>query len=186
MASGSGSSLGEALVNALASMTHGVIGVRRSYTAKGWHAQISKITETPRGYEAAATAGLSVSQRTLLDWLAERREPNAENQGRIAKAYAIMAGRWPKEAERMTFAITGKVTMGSDSRVRGQDGNAALLIDGSQASANEWEPMRTAWETGQVNAGGFEDEFIVIVEADLGEFSIPPAFDGTSYTVVIS
>jgi hypothetical protein len=186
VASGDGSSFGEALVNALAAMSNGVIGVRRSFTAKGWHAQISKLTDTPRGYEAAAKAGLSVNQRTLLDWLAERREPNAENQSRIAKAYAIMAGRWPQEAERMTFAITGQVSIGNDSRVRGLEGNAPLLIDGSQASANDWEPMRTAWESGDVSPDQFADDFISIIEADLGEFSVPPEFDGSDYTVVIS
>lgn len=186
MASGRGSSFGGALVNALAAMSNGVIGVRRSYTAKGWHAQISKITDTPRGYAAAAQVGLSVNQRTLLDWLTERREPNAENRGKIAKAYAIMAGRWPVEAERMTFAITGKVTLGNDSRERGRDGNAPLLIDGSSCLSSDWAPMREAWEAGDVRAEDFEEEFKIIIELDLGEMSEPPEFDGNDYVVEIS
>ena len=43
------SNFGRALVNALAEAAGGTVGVRRSYTAKGWHAQVSKLTSSPRG-----------------------------------------------------------------------------------------------------------------------------------------
>lgn len=185
MASGSGSSFGEALVNAIAAAAGGAIGVRKSYTAVGWHAQISKLTSSPRGYEAAHRAGLSVNHRTLVDWLAERREPSKQNQGLIDKAYRMMAGRWPEEIERKKFWITGEVTIGSDTRVRGADGHNALEIDGSAAGSNDWQPMRDAWLNGEVDPDQFEEDFIGIIEADLGEFSDPPEFSGNSYTVVI-
>lgn len=60
----------------------------RSYTAKGWHAQISALTRSARGSELADRAGLNPSARTLSTWLAEGRTPSRANQQRIAEAYA--------------------------------------------------------------------------------------------------
>lgn len=186
MATGSGSSFGEALVNAIAAAAGGAIGVRRSYTLVGWHAQISKLTSSPRGYEAAHRAGLSVNHRTLVDWLAERREPSKANQALIHKAYRAMAGRWPSEIENRKFWIHGEVTIGGDVRERGfNSGNQALEIDAASAGPNDWRDMREAWEDGEVEPEDFEDWFIGIIEADLGEWSEPPEFTGTSYKVVI-
>lgn len=185
MATGSGGSLGAALVAAIADAAGGTVGVRRSYTAKGWHAQISKLTSSPRGYQAAAAAGLSVNLRTLKDWLAERREPNAENRRRIADAYARMAGRWPAGIERRQVRISGVVQIGRDRRDRGSKGTSPLLVDGSVGS---WHRIRDAWEAGgDVNAEEIEEAFIEdVLEPDLGDSSEPWEFPGTSYTVVIA
>lgn len=185
MATGRGSSLGAALINAIAQYADGVVGVRRSFTAKGWHAQISKLTSSPRGYEAAAKAGLSVNKRTLMDWLAERREPSKANQERIAKAYAIMAGRWPAEVEYKEIRITGEVSIGDDTRDRGSAGHAPLVIDGSAGAPFAWSDMRSAWNRGEVHPDEFEEWFMGVIEADLGEWSIPPEFGGSAYTVEI-
>lgn len=182
-ARGSGSSFGAALVAALADAAGGTVGVRRSYTAKGWHAQISKLTSSDRGYLAAEQAGLSVTHRTLTDWLAERVEPSKANQARIAKAYAAMAGRWPKEVERARFEISGTVKSGSDSRDRGTSDAAAFLIEGSEGN---WDRMREAWEEGEVDPDEFEEWFIEdVIDEDLGEPSEQWEFPGGSYDVVI-
>lgn len=184
MPSGHGDSMGRALVNALANAADGTIGVRKSYTAKGWHAQISKLTSSPRGYQAAAKVGLSATERTLKDWLAERVEPNKRNQTLIDKAYQIMAGRWPAEVESArNIEISGVVKIGGDSRNRGADGHAPLRIDGT---VGDWGRMRDAWNEGDVEADDFEEWFIEdVLEADLGETSEPFEFPGTSYTVAI-
>jgi hypothetical protein len=171
--------MGRALINAIADAAGGTIGVRRSYTAKGWHAQISKLTSSPRGYLAAERAGLSVNQRTLVDWLAERREPSRANQAKIAQAYAIMAGRWPEEIEGREFAIVGKIQTGEDERTR------TLNID-SSAPGVTWRRMRDAWNAGEVDEDDFEEWFVEdVIEEDIGEGSDGWAFPGTSYTVVI-
>ena len=183
--SGRGDSLGRALIGALTSAAGGTIGVRRSYTAKGWHAQISKLTSSDRGYQAAEAAGLSVTRRTLMDWLAERSEPTAENQRRIAAAYGIMRGEWPAQIERGQFAIRGEVKIGEDRRDRGSSGTAELAIDGREG---DWSRMRRAWEDGDTDdEEEWESMFIEdVIEADLGESSEPWEFPGTSYTVTIS
>ncbi|MGW2795192.1 hypothetical protein ACWC9H_35445 [Streptomyces sp. NPDC001251] len=185
MATGSGGSLGEALVAALAAAAGGDrAGRYRSYTATGWHAQISKLTSSPRGYQAAESAGLSVTHRTLVDWLAERVEPNAENRAKIAAAYRVMSNPWPSDVERQEFAISGVVQIGRDIRTRGTAEHAPLVIDGSQG---RWADMRDAWESGDFPPDVVEEDFIEnVIEEDLGEGSEPWEFPGTSYTVVIS
>lgn len=181
--SGSGESLGRALVNALAAAAGGTVGVRRSYTAKGWHAQISKLTSSPRGYQAAAAAGLSATERTLRGWLSESTEPNAANQRKISEAYAIMAGRWPDGIERQDISVTGTVRIGDDERTRGTAGHAALLVDGR---AGTWDRIKDAWNRGDVDEQDIEDWFVEdVLEADLGESSEAWEFPGGSYTVVI-
>lgn len=180
---GTGDSMGRALINAIAAAAGGTVGVRSSYTAKGWHAQISKLTSSPRGYLAAERAGLSVNHRTLVDWLAERREPSKANQSLIAKAYQMMAGYWPEHIERQDVEIRGEVSIGNDTRDRGSNNTAGLVIDGSQG---DWRRMRDAWEAGDPDPDDFEDWFVEdVLEADLGEFSDPPEFGGSNYTVVI-
>lgn len=187
MPTGDGSSFGEALINAIAAAADGTVGMRRSYRAKGWHAQISKLTSSPRGYQAAARVGLSANDRTLRDWLAERREPNKANQGLIDKAYRAMAGRWPSEIEGRKFRISGEVTLGDDTRDRGNGIHAPLEIDGSQAGPAGWDRMRRAWEAGDVDEEDFEEWFIEdVLEADLGEMSTRPEFNGPAYTVEIA
>lgn len=188
MASGRGTSFGQALVDAIAAMGGGRVGVLKDrIKTDNWHAKLSALTKTRRGYEAAEKAGLSITRETLEKWLSDDQyNVRASYRAQIAKAYEILVGRWPQEVERMTFAITGEVSMGEDVRDRGREGNAALLIDGSQASRSEWEPMRRAWEEGRVDPDKFADDFIVIIEADLGEFSVPPEFSGSDYLVEVS
>lgn len=184
---GSGGSLGAALVAALADAADGTVGVRKSYTAKGWHAQISKLTSSPRGYQAAEKVGLSATARTLKSWLSWAGdgdpEPSQANQRKIAEAYAIMAGRWPQEVEHQDVSVTGTVQMGPDVRDRGSKGHSPLLVDGR---AGSWQRLRDAWESGDVDADDFEEWWIEdVLEADLGEGSEPWEFPGSSYTVVI-
>jgi hypothetical protein len=181
---GTGGSFGRALINALADAADGVVGVRRSYTAKGWHAQISKLTSSPRGYEAAAKVGLSATERTLKGWLAQSVEPNAANRAKIQAAYDVMRGRWPEGHERQDIEITGTIKIADDERDRGDGTNAAFLVDGRQGN---WDRMRRAWESGEeLDDDEWEEWFVEdVMEADLGEFSTAPEFPGGSYTVTL-
>lgn len=184
MARGTGNTFGAALINALASAAGGTVGYRKSYTAVGWHAQISKLTSSPRGYMAAEKAGLSVNHRTLVEWLAEKREPNAANQERIARAYSIMRGEPIEGMGQADIEIHGEVGMGDDIRERGgSSGNAPLLIDGRQG---DWRRIERAWNSGTPRADEIEEFFVVdVLEADLGEGSEPWEFPGNAYTVII-
>ena len=173
----------DALYGAIMDATGGP--VRRSYTATGWHAQISKLTSSGRGYQAAERAGLSVSARQLTRWLAEEAEPNAANRDKIARAYSIMRGEWPRAIESKTFEISGDVTIKTDTRTRGS-GMEPFRIDGANAGLGRWSDLRRRWESGELDASWLADEwFEALIEDDLGEMSDPPEFDGSSYTVVL-
>lgn len=181
MASGSGGSFGEAFVNLLAAENGGQAGRYRSYTATGWHAQLSKLTSSDRGYQSASGEGISVTARTLKAWLAEDQEPNAENRRKIAEAYERMAGKWPAHIERQQFAIKGVVQMGRDVRDRGGADGGPLIIDGG---AGHWDRMKAAWQHGVVEPDRFEEWFIEdVMEMDIGEGSEQWEFPGGAYTV---
>ncbi|MEU0300608.1 transcriptional regulator [Streptomyces sp. NPDC006175] len=54
---------------------------------RGLAARLHYLTKTDAGYEAMDRAGIHVSPRTLMAWLAEERRPNKANRGRLDAAY---------------------------------------------------------------------------------------------------
>ena len=155
----------------------------RSYTAKGWHAQVTKLTESQRGYNALADAGVSVTPRTLMGWLSESQEPSKANRTAIARAYDRMAGGWDPANERRDYRITGTVKIGRDVRERGARGRAPLLVDGRQG---DWESIREAWNAGELDSDQAEDLFVSdVIDNDpaLSSSSDPFEFPGGSYTI---
>lgn len=179
MATGSGNSLGAALVALAADM--GGAPRKASYTAKGWHAQISRLTSTKAGYEAADAVGLDVTERTLKGWLSEAVEPNARNRALISRAYERVAGQWPGW-ERSTFRVYGDVAQGSDRRTRGDENHSPLLIDGTQATGRTWAEFQEEWESGGMTEDDIADHFADVVQDDIGG-SEGWSFPGSSYTV---
>lgn len=163
---------------------------KRSYTATGWHAQVRKLTEHSRGSWAADQAGLDVKHRTLVDWLAERREPSPANQTRIRDAYNLLAGgEWDSGNERGTYRITGWVKTGDDERFRGipsgPDKSATFKVD---ASSGKWHRIREAYKSGEIDEDKAEEWFIedIIEEDDALNDGSPGTgweFPGTSYTI---
>jgi hypothetical protein len=90
----------------------------RAYSAKGWHAQLSKLTASPRGNAAADRAGLSPSRTTLRRWLSESQTPSRRNREAIERAYGdlrsqaasgqrsrAVAGARRQVAETLTGAV---------------------------------------------------------------------------------
>lgn len=182
MATGSGNSIGSALLALAADL--GGAPRKASYSAKGWHAQISRLTSTKAGYEAADAVGLDVTERTLKAWLAESVEPNAKNQALIHQAYERVAGKWPGW-EGMTFRIYGVCQTGSDRRTRGEKWTAPLRVDGPDASARTWAHFQDEWESGGMTEEEVGEEFADMVGDAIGE-SDRWLFPGSSYTVTAS
>lgn len=179
MATGSGNSLGSALLALARDM--GGAPRKSTYTAKTWHAQISRLTATKAGYEAANAVGLDVTERTLKAWLSETVEPNKANKALIAEAYERAAGKWP-EWEDSTFRIYGVTEQGGDVRNRGAEGTSPLRIDGIDASRREWDLFRAEWESGGMTQDDIEEFFGDIIQDAIGG-SERWGFPGTSYTV---
>lgn len=178
MAEGRGGSLGAALMDAL--------GRKSTYTAKGWHAQIAKLTASPRGSAAADAVGLDISARTLRAWLAESQTPSPANQARIKAAYEVLA-RAPLSSAvtDKLFAIKGRVKIGSDERDRGAGRHGPLRIEGRNG---DWSNIRARWEDPDFDEDELEEMFIedVIYEdiSDLSGGSME--FPGGGYTVSTS
>lgn len=54
---------------------------------RGLHARLTYLTASSNGYAAMERAGISVTPRTLMRWLAEETHPNRANLARIDAAY---------------------------------------------------------------------------------------------------
>lgn len=144
--------------------------------AKGWHAQISALTDTPRGYEAAVKVGLHIKQRRTLEaWLSEDVEPTSANKRLIRAAYRYMVGGWDESVERREYSITGRIDSGDRTEDR------ELSIDGR---AGDWEPVRAAYLAGASDEE-LEDAFIEhVIEEDIGPTSGDGwGFPGASYAL---
>ena len=193
MTTGAAGSLGAALNNLL--RTHGVQPLRRlsTYHAKRWHAQLSQLTHTQRGYEALERAGLSVRPETLIKWLSDA-EYNVRRGHReaIHAAYEsvaiVPADPIPQPFKDGQFEITGVVRTGDDERIRGGASSsgritAPLRIDGRSGN---WSEIERKWAESELDDDAFEDDFIdhVIIE-DIGEGTDGWDFPGTSYTVTV-
>jgi hypothetical protein len=75
----------EALGIAMEGMVRGVASPVDS--ERGLAARLNYLTKSDAGYEAMDRAGVHVSPRTLMAWLAEERTPNRANLARLDAAY---------------------------------------------------------------------------------------------------
>ncbi|WP_328834714.1 hypothetical protein [Streptomyces europaeiscabiei] len=182
---GSGGSLGAALNDLL----HSQVTPRHrlsSYNAKHWHAQLSQLTGTHRGYQALEEAGLHVTTKTLLNWLSDP-EYNIRRSYRdlIHTAYEnvaiVSADSIPDHVKTGQFEISGIVKTGDDERERGNRRAAPLRIDGSRG---DWDEIEELWLADELTDDEFEDHFIDdIIVADIGEGTDGWEFPGASYAV---
>lgn len=62
-------------------------------TDRGLAARLRYLTKSSAGYDAMNAAGLDVTARTMMAWLAEERTPNAANLARIEAAYTDLHNR---------------------------------------------------------------------------------------------
>lgn len=157
-------------------------GIRHSFTAKSWHAQLSKLTETPAGYAALEAAGLNVTPKTLVAWLSDPLYPVRRGyREQIQSAYDIRRGVWNPENERREYHIHGVFKMGDDVRYRGDSENVAFYVDGRDAV---WDRIREEYEAGTLTPERAEELFVsdVIIEATDG-VSETLELPGASYTI---
>lgn len=182
---GRGPSLGAALGDLLRSQ---VTPRHRlsTYNARHWHAQLSQLTGTRRGYQALEDAGLGVTTPTLINWLSDP-EYNVRRsyQDIIHTAYEnaaiVPADPIPDHIKRGQFEISGIVKTGDDERERGTRRASPLRID---ASRGDWSEIERLWMTGDLDDDTFEDHFIDdIIVADIGEGTDGWDFPGTAYAV---
>lgn len=157
-----------------------------SYTARHWHAQLSHLTRTRRGYQILEDAGLHVTTKTLVNWLSDpefsvRRGYRDVIHTAYENAAIVPAEPIPAQFKGGRFEISGTVRTGADERVRGTRRAAPLRIDGRRG---HWDDIETLWAAGELTDDAFEDHFVddVIVE-DIGEGTDGWDFPGASYAV---
>ncbi|MEU6277074.1 hypothetical protein ABZ871_32420 [Streptomyces populi] len=157
-----------------------------TYSAKHWHAQLSQLTGTRRGYQALESAGLDVRPDTLFKWLSDP-EYNVRRSYRdlIHTAYEnvaiVPADPLPETVKNGQFEISGMVKTGNDERERGTRRAAPLRID---ASRGDWTAIETLWLAGDLRDDDLEDHFIDdIIVADIGDGTDGWEFNGDSYAV---
>lgn len=177
-----GSPLGRALIAAWGG------GRRSSYRAKGWHAQLRALTQSPRGSAAADRAGLDITERTLKRWLSDEDYPvRSGDRARIAQAYEILAGAaWDRYNERRDYRVHGDIDSGDRIETR------TLFIEGRNGN---WARIERAYERGELTEEDAEDWFIEdVICDDIGPTSPRKnqpgnhtgtgwSFPGSSYTV---
>ncbi|MFD7488515.1 hypothetical protein [Streptomyces mirabilis] len=152
-----------------------------TYNAKHWHAQLSQLTGTRRGYEALESAGLDVKPDTLIKWLSDP-EYNVRRSYRdlVHTAYEnvaiVPADPIPDHVKNGQFEISGLVKTGADERERGNRRAAPLRGD--------WSHIEALWLAGDLRDDDFEDRFIEdVIVADIGEGTDGWEFSGSSYSV---
>ncbi|ROV68792.1 transcriptional regulator [Streptomyces globisporus] len=97
---------GEALGIAMEGMVRGISSPVDS--ERGRAARLNYLTRSDAGYEAMDRAGVHVSPRTLMAWLAEERSPNKANLARLDAAY------W--DLRRRNVAADLKARLNNDGR----------------------------------------------------------------------
>lgn len=183
MATGRGSTLGRALVDLLQQGALG--GPRASYDRIGWRAQFSQLAGTQAGYRAMEAAGLSATIRTQRAWLSGDASASRENQSRIREAYQAMArgGIDRRRWENTPLSITGRLTQGNDSRVRGVGRHSPLRLQYPGDPLTDWTNIADEFNDG-ADPDRIEQAFINdVVNVILGTGSFPWEFNGTSYEV---
>lgn len=183
-ASGHGSSLGAAFIDAVAPLFLGA--PRSSYKAKGSRAQFRQLERTAAGRAALEGAGVGGNRRTRAAWLAGVREPNKANQHAIAAAYdALKAGGIPAWVKTASMQITGVAAIGDDRRDRGNGGYAPLLV---QPTHGRWDRIEAAMRRRHPDPDEIEELIIndlIDGDDDLASTTEPWEFPGSSYAITL-
>lgn len=155
-------------------------GRRKSYKAKGWHAKLRELIDSPRGSAAADAVGWNPTRETIQTYLSDpehRIRPDYESK--IHQAYEVLAGAvWNPANERRIYAIEGEIDSGDRSEHR------VLRIDGKRG---QWDEIRRRYLEGDLTPEEAEVLFITeVIESDIGESTEPWNFPGSYYDITES
>ncbi|AKH80845.1 hypothetical protein AA958_00175 [Streptomyces sp. CNQ-509] len=149
-------------------------------TDRGLHARLRYLTASAAGYEAMSRAGISVTGRTLMRWLAEEARPTPANLHRIDAAYWDLRRRNVAHDLKRRLNNHGRGTRMEIYPVDQQGVTPARRRDLSVRDINVrrvWDDMVDAWRDGDEAAlDGIWDTII----SDLGS-----AYDAYSYVTAV-
>ncbi|MEU2249769.1 transcriptional regulator [Streptomyces sp. NPDC019224] len=136
-------------------------------TSRGLTARLHYLTKSPRKLQAARTAGLTVTDRTLKAWLAGTQHPTKANLERIETAYRTV------RRHNIARHLIKRLNSSGGTRVEIHPLNQAQVqtphqrvIEYRRVNVRHWENIVSAWATGDLRA--LDDIWTTDVLPDLG------------------
>ncbi|WP_331728840.1 transcriptional regulator [Streptomyces canus] len=159
---------GEAISERLTELAGGIKSSAAS--ERGLEARLKYLTNSPAGYQAMERAGISVTPRTLIAWLAGDRDPNKANRGRLDAAYADLRRRNVAKSLKKRLSNNGRgtrvevhpVNQGSVPTPR----QRPLDVRKVNIRPSQWDRLVDQWADGDVD--GMNDEWEDIAADTLG------------------
>lgn len=165
---------GEALGIAMEGMVRGISSPVDS--ERGLAARLNYLTKSDAGYEAMDRAGVHVSPRTLMAWLAEERNPNKANLARLDAAYWDLRRRNVAADLKARLNNNGRGTRVEINPVNQAGVDGRYQRDLSPRSVNVrgvWDRAVDAWmDDDQDELDAVWDEVLDLIGSD---------YDGYSY-----
>lgn len=166
-AEGRGATLGEAILACFDD-------VPRIQPARSPRSRLIELTATRRGSAALESAGLDVSRRTLLRWLAEEASPSPANARIIAAAYRSYL-RYPaapvvRRVSTATGVITGIIKISADEGLR------TIRVNNA---AGSWTDLTREWR--RPNPNPDEIELLYILQVVIPDIRDLVEFPGSNY-----
>lgn len=96
---------------------------------KSFHAMISYLTRSPKGYAAMDAAGVVAGTRTQQRWLAEEQQPSKANRAAVERAYASL------RRERLARGLRERLTRSGGVQMEIQP------VDQSKVPADHHRPL---------------------------------------------
>ena len=147
------------------------------HSERGLAARLRYLTASAAGYAAMERAGISVTQRTLLAWLAEERTPNRRNRGRIDAAY------WDLRRRNMVADFKRRLNSRGGTRIEIHPVDQRRVEAGRErdipprrltirSTYGVWDDMVDAWIAGDTQAlDVIWDEIIADLGSDYDAYS---------------
>lgn len=148
-------------------------------TDRGLAARLRYLTKSSAGYDAMNAAGIDVTARTMMAWLAEERTPNAANLAKIEAAYTDLHNRNMAASLRKRLDNRGR---GTRIEIHPVDQTAVpaeqqrdLQIRRVNVRPADWGRLVNQWAAGDID--GMNDTWQALAADTLGT-------DWNAYSVV--
>lgn len=139
-------------------------------TDRGLAARLRYLTKSSAGYDALDRAGLDVTARTMMAWLAEERTPNAANLARIEAAYTDLHNRNMAASLRKRLGNSGRGTRIEihpvDQTAVPTEHQRELQMRRVNVRPADWGRLVNQWAAGDI--GGMNETWQVLAADTLG------------------
>jgi hypothetical protein len=139
-------------------------------TDRGLAARLRYLTKSSAGYDAMNAAGIDVTSRTLMAWLAEERTPNPVNLARIEAAYVDLHNRNMAASLKRRLGSGGRGTRIEihpvDQAAVPAEHQRDLRMRKVNVRPPDWGRLVDQWAAGDI--GGMNETWQVLAADTLG------------------